>query len=75
MKVKYGTYHLGDRKIEVKTDLSESELAKIVRENPVMAKFIKIKADDNDNKESDNDVEVVAEPKQSKPRGKRKPKV
>ena len=75
MEVRYGTYHLGSKVISVSTDLSESELRQIVKDEPKMAKFIKIKADDNDKQESDNNVKVVSEPAKPKPRRKRKSNV
>jgi len=75
MNIKYGTYHLGSKIIHVSTDLTEDQLRSIVKEEPNMERFIKLKADDNNNKESDNDAEVVVEPVKPKPRRKRKSKV
>lgn len=75
MEVRYGTYHLGSKIISVSTDLTESELRQIIKDEPKMAKFIKIKADDNDKPKSDNYVEVVSEPAKPKQRRKRKSNV
>lgn len=75
MEVRYGTYHLGSKIISVSTDLTESELRQIVKDEPTMAKFIKLKADDNDKPKSDNDFEVVSEPAKPKQRRKRKSNV
>jgi hypothetical protein len=75
MEVRYGTYHLGSKIISVSTDLTESQLRQIIKDEPKMAKFIKIKADDNDKPKSDNYVEVVSEPAKPKQRRKRKSNV
>ena len=75
MEVKYGNYHLGNKTIHVSSELTEAQLKQIVKDNPVMEKFIKIEADDNDKQESDSNVEVVSEPAKPKQRRKRKSKV
>ena len=72
MEVKYGTYHLGSKIIHLSTDLSEQQLRSILKEEPRMERFIKLKADDNNKEESIDSVEVVAESVKPKPRRKRK---
>ena len=72
MEVKYGTYHLGSKIIHLSTDLSEQQLRSILKEEPRMERFIKLKADDNNKEESIDAVEVVAESVKPKQRRKRK---
>lgn len=72
MEVKYGTYHLGSKIIHVSTDLSEEQLRSILKEEPRMERFIKIKADDNNKEEPINAAEVVVKSDKPKQRRKRK---
>ena len=72
MEIKYGTYHLGSKIIHLSTDLSESQLRSILKEEPRMERFIKLEADDNNKEESIDAAEVVAESVKPKQRRKRK---
>jgi len=72
MEIKYGTYHLGSKIIHLSTDLSEEQLRSILKEEPKMSRFIKLKADDNNKEESIDDTKVVSESVKPKQRRKRK---
>ena len=72
MEVKYGTYQIKTKIIHVSTDLSEEQLRSILKEEPRMERFIKLKADDNNKEESIDAAEVVVKSDKPKQRRKRK---
>ena len=67
--VKFGTYLVGSSKIVIDDATSENELSQIAKDFPALRKFIGY---DNNQEESTDNIEVVAEPAKPKSRRKRK---
>ncbi len=67
--VKFGTYLVGSSKIVIDETTSENQLSQIAKDFPALRKFIGY---DNNQEESTDNIEVVAEPAKPKSRRKRK---